>query len=723
MFRPLILLITVGIAGLSLGAAQPAQAQNWPSFDCSELLIDTNFDSLLDRSLQIDGEFRLFHNAGPTPQATDDPVNADELLSLDGKSPLLARSAPSSVGNVEKTLGCSLIIVEFSSSVDDTKLGIQDHQGIPVGFRLAIVLADLFKNSSAEEKSFGSWKDAKFAISTKLKSFNGDGITFLGGSNFDKVPYLTVNVWNDRSVRFVSTANAPQNVKDFLKESSAETPTELVVLCGTGDCTQIKNSLEPTPPVYALTDDQVQGGMFGPPSNEQSAGEQTSGVEAALAKVKPAVAPLPLMVNITAVNNAGEESTASLSEVGGLECLLFAVSKDLFETPPDCPSPEFSKFSDWNAKVRIADGRWQIIKGARFRDPTEIEVAPPEGQSIGGCSIDVAYTDKDGAEKLVQLEPKIDPLDPNSGTLFTAKLEYPPVRNGNDVTFTLLPQPDAASCSGGVERTVSVPAEETVKLTLLDEPPLSRAVVHTFVLNNQDLQFISLAQNDVITLGRSVLDAVESAHQRAAVTRSDTAWALTSADVGFLNETGSIESLVRLNATQLREQVINTFSAITETNGDSISSFSPAMAAERLKQALLPVVESARISGVDELTVTLIAPVTSRSDAGLNDPCTDPLYNMLPSDLSNDGGPSVQVAVFPLVRLRAGDTVVDLTKLRALSDGLYACRNTPVGLSIYPFFLEEWRPGVDVSSRYATALSDRLADLIDALVSDKQVSK
>ncbi len=722
MFRPLILLIAVGIAGFSLSAAQPVEAEEWQTFDCAKLLAETNFSEPGSvRFKQEDSWVSLKYPTSGTAPTDEDPVSANELFLSEPQKPLLARSIEKLQGNAAVTLGCSLILVDFLAS-DKAILTLEDSDMKSLGARLPLLLVDQFSDEAEEGKQFEKWEKAKFNISTKLEKFQ-NGVTELNDNSFQVVKYFSNYAWNKNNVLFVEITNAPDDVKDFLKNNGAGDANQMVVLCGQGDCTKIKKSLEPTPPVSALTDDQAQDGMFGPPSNEQSAGAQTSGVEAAVAEVEPAVAPLPLMVNITAVNNVGEESAAYLNEVGGLECLLFAVSKDLFETPPDCTSPEFRKLNDWNAKVRIAEGRWQIIKGARFRDPTEIEVAPPEGQSIGGCSIDVAYTDKDGAEKLVQLEPKIDPLDPNSGTLFTAKLEYPPIRNGNDVTFTLLPQPDAASCGGGVERTVSVPAEETVKLTLLDEPPLSRAVVHTFVLNNQDLQFISLAQNDVIMLGRSVLDAVESAHQRAAVTRSDTAWALTSADVGFLNETGTIEPLVRLNATQLREQVINTFSGITETNGDSISSFSPAMAAERLKQALLPAVDSARISGVDELTVTLIAPVTSRSEAGLSDPCTDPLYNTLPSDLSNDGGPFVQVAVFPLVRLRAGDTIVDLTKLRALSDGFYACRNTPVGLSIYPFFLEEWRPGVDVSSRYATALSDHLADLIDALVSDKQVSK
>ena len=80
-------------------------------------------------------------------------------------------------------------------------------------------------------------------------------------------------------------------------------------------------------------------------------------------------------------------------------------------------------------------------------------------------------------------------------------------------------------------------------------------------------------------------------------------------------------------------------------------------------------------------------------------------------------GPEIDVTIFPLVRLREGDTP-DLTALQPLSfdpdapsrpGGLTRCQNGATSHTTYPFFIEPWRPDSDITGRYAAALADRMA--------------
>lgn len=734
MSRRLTLLLAVTLAGLCLGAANAAQAEDYPEFDCSELLNDTKFDVPVKRPEQKTSVFRLTLPDGAIPGDVpqNDPFSAQELL-LKGKDPILARSISHLEDGDGNRLVCYLIIVEFTTNTDNsTKLDIQDGDFGRYGNRLPILLVDLLSNELEKDPRFNNWKDRGFSIPIGpspigAKSSNDDRQTDLTVKSFDltvesfigKIAYFETQVWNEETVRFVEVKEAPEGIKSFLNLHDV-TANEMIVLCGSGNCLNIYNHLNPK---ENSGDEDSLRSTYGKDLPDANANPVMQDHSPTQPNVRQDVMPLKMEVEVTAVNNVGVESTEKLNEMGGLECLLSAVTSDLFEISPDCSGEDFDQFRKWNALIRLMpDGRWQIVKGARFRDPRLVEVIFPTDQPSTACSIDVIYDDVTNERRTVQLDEQVG----TNPQRFVATLEHAPLRvgDGNSVEFTISPAPDPASCGGGVKRTVIAQAKDTVVVELLEEPPLRRAIFHALLLNNEDLQNdIGLSElSGRRRLGEAILEAVESAHARAAATRSDAAWVLMTAKTGLLNDLGQIELLVDLTATQLRDQGLQTFSSITTDSRDLITAYSPPRSGELLKNALLPSVSAALENNIDELTVTLIAPVTGRSELGISDPCRDERFQTLPADLKLPDGPSVQIAVFPLVRLQEGDRV-DLSNLRPLSGGLYACRDLPTGLSIYPFFLEPWRPSVDVSSRYATALSDRIADLIDALVSDEEVSK
>jgi len=717
MAHPLIHLFAVSLVCQFLGA--PAQAQDWQTFDCRRLLKDTKFDDPALPGAQTKGIQLRLPTDSEVPTDSD-PVSAQELLSK-GERPLLARSLQQETETGTPTLGCSLIIVEFLGKVEfsgkyEKKLTLRDGQGEEQGNRIPIVLVDLFSNASEEEDQFKIWETNHFNVPTVLPFFSSAGSTDLTAHAFKPITYFRKHVMKIEAVRFVPILNAPEDVKTFLSANGADAATEMIVLCGAGDCQTIHTHLAEA--AHASTVE----------TKESTSVEEKNAASVVPQKIKP----FTKNVAVTYVDPSGKESSAGLDTLGGLECILSAVSSDLFQPQPTtCDPRAFSTLKSRDALIRIGpEGRWQLVAGARFPNPRYIKVTLPLDQPDTSCAIDVTYVDRNNKPRTVELEPQ----GGTNPARFEAELLFIPIRvgDGKSVEFKLLPTPDLASC-GGVGRTVISPAAEIVVIPLLAKAPLRRAILHTLLLNTEDLEIsIGLDQNARRRVGGAILEAVEAAHARVAATRSDEAWALVAADVGALNETGQIEPVVRLSGFQLQEQVTESFAALMPGRRDQITGFRPRPTAERLKQALLPSVTAARDSGrIGELTVTLIAPVTGRSSAGLDDPCRDERFRTLPVDLKLPDGPDVKVAVFPLIRLAPGDVVglANLSPLtqdnsaRSLPGGLYACRDLPAGLAIYPFFLEPWRPSVDVASRYATALSDRIADLLDALVSNEEVSK
>ena len=141
------------------------------------------------------------------------------------------------------------------------------------------------------------------------------------------------------------------------------------------------------------------------------------------------------------------------------------------------------------------------------------------------------------------------------------------------------------------------------------------------------------------------------------------------------------------------------------------------MTPETLAASLSRLVDQAAAQGLTDLSLTLIAPITPRTVAELTDPCADPRYGQLARELNRADGPKVTLTVFPITRLRPEDTP-DLTTIEPLAldpdaptrpGGLTRCLAPPSGTSIYPFFVEPWRPDSDIAGRYTAALADRLA--------------
>ena len=170
------------------------------------------------------------------------------------------------------------------------------------------------------------------------------------------------------------------------------------------------------------------------------------------------------------------------------------------------------------------------------------------------------------------------------------------------------------------------------------------------------------------------------------------------------------------------------FSTISPAARSGLAEMRPRVTPETLATALAPAVEDAAARGITHLSLSLIAPVTPRTAVALADPCTDQRFATLARDLARPGGPEISVTVFPLVRLRDGDSPA-LDALQPLSfdpdaptrpGGLTRCRGGDDALTTYPFFIEPWRPDSDIAGRYAAALADRLAlHLSTQLTEDK----
>ena len=205
---------------------------------------------------------------------------------------------------------------------------------------------------------------------------------------------------------------------------------------------------------------------------------------------------------------------------------------------------------------------------------------------------------------------------------------------------------------------------------------------------------------------------------------------MISANVAIPDPTGQLIPLVNLSASDLRGRVAEEFDVMTSDQRDVISQSLVSTASGPLVQSLLSVQEAGSKGRMDHIMLTLIAPVVSRTVAGLDDPCSDPTFLELPANLTETDGPTVGIAVFPLIKLRPDDQV-DLARLRPLTQdddapslpgGLYECRDTKPGIAIYPFYVEPWRTPVDFTPRFGMALSDQIGEILQTLLPDDEVS-
>jgi hypothetical protein len=260
----------------------------------------------------------------------------------------------------------------------------------------------------------------------------------------------------------------------------------------------------------------------------------------------------------------------------------------------------------------------------------------------------------------------------------------------------------------------SVPAAKVIRVNLNKNRVVKQGVVHLLTLNSTDLEFATrLPRDSIDAFGRAVVDAIESAHKRLEQSLIDMPSHLTYASVEQANQNRRPEQLLELGAGALKSQITGRFENITTSQRQAIAAHNVTLDGS-LNTTLEQVAGQTGQQGIEQTTVNLIGFSRNQRDA-----CDPYLYS------GQNGG--VRINAFPVIRLNKGDAP-DLTRTIPIQGGaslfesgadrvapvggLYSCVGMKDGVHIYPFFIEAWRPGRDITPRYASALSDKLFEIL-----------
>lgn len=674
-----------------------AQPEDLPAFNCGALVRALGLGNPSSSAGDVSVELQL-----PSVQSIDDPIDVIELL--DGDLPLMARSdyvdLPSAWGSYRGYI-CTLMLVQFATN--DNWPESQRGQIANIVFSntaesstiIPVLFLRYYHSRDQETRYYNYWRDRLYRISV-ITPVSRDIAVDLTSGNVGSIPYFGRDGgWAPETVRFVQGNDLPQDIANFVSENGAENARAIMVVCGELSCDDaaavILQSLE----------DGAGAGTETAPATETAVDE-----------------PLPgqwvlLHVRLAMLGDNGPE----LPQISDLACILSAIDPEIFENPPDCASS--ASTGERDVAIRIAgDRQWLIVPRMAHSDLEQVVVTLPPGQPSERCALDLEYITP--TNELVQI-----PLNPQRGSAparFAATIDTPLPREaeGNRVYFRIMVSSEA-QC-GGPTREVVASAGSLMEVPLVPAGRERRAIMHVMAVNGESLdRDIGLDQINRDDFGRMILGALQAAHARVAATQSDRPWALEGAVVVRLEGAERIVPLGELDSSELRQPLA--FSAIA-SEGSTVARSRAVLMPENFSSALRPRVQHIGTLDIDHLTITLIAPPPLRDGTVLAHPCSDPRYLTLADDLQVDGGPLVDVVVFPLLRLSEEDHP-DLLNLRplgfdpqapSLPGGLYSCRDTPAGLQIYPFFVEPWRASVDIAPRYATALSNRLALLLENLI-------
>ncbi|MAC80606.1 MAG: hypothetical protein CML66_21365 [Rhodobacteraceae bacterium] len=735
-----------------------ARAQDGlPRFDCAALLSATGLGDASDRKSQrlSAAPLRLSWTGYGKP-GRDTPVVLVPLRS--GVTPQVARSEP--VALADGVMSCTLIGMAFRPFMgQETPYTFEDLRGGPRPAELPILLIGRYDNVRAADLAFSQWVESGFAVPVSFpepmaQASNSDpGVQVFGDHRvFDPLPLLSETRFGEANVLAVNPDRAPQDTRIFLRTAGLDDARVILALCGSADCLDFRNSepnrAAPTqaPPPQTLADprpapvaesaaapestpeptpEPSPKPQTAPPTSPRPADRITEAAPSGIPSGAPSGAPLRLTpLRLTYVGTDGQEEVLPDALASRLDCVLTAVGADVFMDPPDCPGRAFEALRDRHALLkRVDDGHWQIVAGARDRAPNAIIVTLPAGQSGAACRMDLVYDGADGTPVTLAL----DPVAGSTPAQFTAIPTVPlPVSDG-EVTVTLSVS-SPAEC-GGAGRTVSLPTDTVLQVTLVGERQPNRAVLYVIAMDAGDLEVaLGLDTAERLRLGAGVLGSIEAAQARLAASWGDRAWSLSSVAITRLDETDGLVRVLALPSDALRTGADTRFATIPAAARTALAEMRPRISPENLALALEPAIRDAAARGVSDLSLALIAPATPRTAVALTDPCTDQRFATLAQDLTLPNGPRITVSVFPLVRLRDGDAP-DLAGLQPLTfdpdaptrpAGLTRCRLASETLTTYPYFIEPWRPAGDIPGRYTAALSDRLAlHLSTQLTEDK----
>ncbi|MCB1337376.1 MAG: hypothetical protein KDK10_07965, partial [Maritimibacter sp.] len=304
---------------------------------------------------------------------------------------------------------------------------------------------------------------------------------------------------------------------------------------------------------------------------------------------------------------------------------------------------------------------------------------------------------------------------------------------GDPVAFDIVPS-DPASC--GVEaQSFAVPPEATLRVSLAADGATSRVVAHVFAVNQGDLESeVKLRPDEVAQFARTLIDAIEAAHTRLAVEVLGQAMDVIGAELFRLDGRSDLTSLLALSAVTLQSNPAGAFANLSAPARAELAAAHAVVSAQDASAALARVVAAAETAGAKELDIMLIAPVAGRSTQGSVDTCADPTYQNLLGLIDAAAGIDIRLWVFPVARLHAeeqpdlgrmsrltaGGGLASIQSTRATDNGgLYRCAGLPAGLNIFPYYIEDWRAGVEVPARYGVALTDAMSAILIKLSAEE----
>ncbi|WP_428925343.1 hypothetical protein [Marinibacterium sp. SX1] len=765
--RAHVRLLASGLAlTMALSAPTIAHAQDsLPRFDCPALLNGTATGDAAEKKRQglIGAPLRLSWEGRPAPARKAPVVLVPLRMPSNGVTPLIARSEP--VVTEDGVMSCTLVGMAFRPQLEaSAPYVLEDLRGGPRAAELPLLLVARHDSVAEANAAFSQWVERGFEVPVQFPepierrrdAGEGGGTiyqTFGDHTVFRPLPLLGGASTTEASVLALNPDRAPLDAQTFLRMAGLDDARVILALCGSGDCADFRQGAQPAgqvteaplapEPGPALPEDMPMAAKSATEDTGANAPGNpalTSTPDAAQAPDTAATAPEPdsapvtsprpgdrtappdgsgspaAPLRLTYLGTDGREEALPDALARRLDCVLAALGADVFTRAPDCAGPAFAALRERRALIRpVDDGHWQIVAGARDRPPRAVIVTLPAGQTGAACRMDLVYDGPDGAEQRLPLDP-VPGADPAQ---FTAVPQVPvPVVAGQ--ARLRLEVSSAAAC-GAPGREIAMPTEAVLSVPLSDDRAVNRAVLNVVAMDAGDLDVaLGLDGPARQQLGAQLIGAVEAAQARLAAQWGDRGWSLSSVGLARLDETEGLVPILALPADALRGGAATRFATIPPAARSALAEMRPRVTPETLAAALAPALRDAADRGVGALSVNLIAPVTPRTAVALGDPCADPRLASLSRDLADiagPDGPEVALAVYPLVRLRPGDAP-DLAGLQPLAfdpdapsrpAGLTRCAGSDAALTIYPFFIEPWRPDGDIAGRYAAALADRLA--------------
>ena len=672
------------------GIGAKAQAQE-ASFDCLNLMTTAG---IAEEPQQFDEEsyFTLVATSEFDVVGAD-PVDPIELLN--GPKPTLPESTP--IYAISETVRgldpqfemiCYLVIVEFALKVDRVALTIENAEGQDLGKRLPVLVVVSEETSDDLRSSLDKWEANQFNIPATFGGFQNNRHE-VRPRDFGGLKAFSSPVWDYRSIRMISIENASGEVSNFLSDN-APSAEKILVMCGSGPCDEAPAFVEQS--LRTTTEFESQSAS--------------------------ALSPKILEGGFTYIQRDGTETAAPFDNIDRLECILSALAPKLFTGPiPSCDSTAYNELRKSNALLQLGpQNHIQVIAEARYPNLERVQASLPQGVDGRTCQLQLAYKISDSQTVKMPMEPIIR----SEPAAFAAELEFPPLRDGVNVSLSISPL-DPAAC-GVDDHNLSRPSERFFDIPLGDESSTT-AILHLLLpratLMAEDLALDEAERQQFV---QSLINAVRAAHSQHSLRRADHIWSLTQARLISLTDTGSPNLILDLDSEDLRNGGTNAFLRVGVDTINSIADTSPQITAGTLSELLTTAgTQLSQNDAADRLVVTMIAPLSGRSAIALTDPCTDPIFQQISDDLATPAMIDTEVFVFPIVRMQEGDRV-DITRLQpinpdtlspTLPSGLYQCVDSPNSVTIFPYYFEPWRDPVEFAPRFATSLSSRLMTVLD----------